>query len=521
MYTVKDVMSSTVVTIDPDATVSAAMREMKRQEINSLIVTLPDNVIGIVTQRDVVGKVVAAGLNPQQMTVREICTAPAVCITADTSLRECSARMMDLLVRRLPVVDEQHAVIGMIAETDIFMAVEERGWGPDELGESRLRSIGALARIRRMTVAEVMSKPVAMIAPAAAVSEALARMGERGISSLIVMPAAGTSAYGILTKRDVISKVVAPKRDPHRMKVSEIMSAPIYTIEPHVTLPQCAARMVAMGVRRLTVTQHGQPVGIISDSDIFRAVEGKRISPLDRTAAPPRQSIRHFTKSQVHSAADVMDRDALRVPYDMTVSDALASMDEHGVDVLLVEPPEGGGPLGIITQRDIISKVVAPERDPDALTVGEIRSTPVRAVTVHTPLSECSDLMTRKKIRRLLVKDGEEIVGIVSDTDIFAAVEVRGWAVEPEPSTESSDQPDAGTDSPEAPATPVAAAPDPERKPVSPKPMPAPTTAKPAALKPTPAATATKPAVKAPAAKQKPPARKPATAPKPAARKKR
>jgi isocitrate dehydrogenase len=430
-------MSSPVITIAPDASVSTAMREMKRREISSLVVPLEDDVIGIVTQRDVVGKVVAAGLNPQQMTVREICTAPAVSIAPDTSLRECSARMMDLKVRRLPVVDEDNRVVGIIGETDIFMAVEERGWGPDELGESKLRSIGALARIRRMKVAEVMSRPVAMIAHDVAVSEALARMAERGISSLIVLPQAGTNVYGILTKRDVISKVVARNRDPQRLKVSEIMSAPVFTIGPHITLPQCAARMVAMGVRRLTVTQNEQPVGIISDTDIFRAVEGKRVSPLDRVVSAPRVPIRHFTKSHVHSAADVMEREVLRVPYDTTVSEALATMETNNVIILLVLPSQTGGPLGIVTQRDIVSTVVAQERDPDALTVGEISSAPLRTVSPHASLSECSEIMTLKNIRRLPVKDGDDIVGIVSDTDIFAAVEERGWEVE----TEHGEQP--------------------------------------------------------------------------------
>src|SRR5437660_1483160 len=123
------------------------------------------------------------------------------------------------------------------------------------------------------TVKDVMSTTVVSIDPEASVSaamrgvkrrelpglivtvgvEVLARRGERGISSLIVLPEPGSTIYGILTKRDVISKVVARNRDPQRIRVNEIMSAPIYTIEPHVTLPQCAARMVAMGVRRLTV----------------------------------------------------------------------------------------------------------------------------------------------------------------------------------------------------------------------------------------------------------------------------
>lgn len=429
MYTVRDVMSSPVLTIAPDAAVNAAMHEMKRRDISSLIVPMPHGGYGIVTRRDVVGKVVAAGLDPQHMRVVDICTAPVVTIGPDTSLRECSARMMDLKVRRLPVVDAQHNLLGMITETDIFMAVEERGWGPDELGESKLRSIGALARIRRMTVAEVMSRPVAMIASDASVSDALARMAERGISSLVVQPPHGTTVYGIVTKRDIIGKVVARNHDPQALRVAEIMSSPIYTIAPHVTLPQCATRMVALGVRRLTVTEGEQPVGIISDTDIFRAVEGRRISPVERAQAAPRAPIRHITKSHVHTAADVMGREALYVNADATVSAALALMEAQNVESLLVRPAAGGA-IGIVTQRDIVSQVVAQERDPDTLTVGEISSSPLTTVAPNTSINDCSELMTRRNIRRLPVQAGADIIGIVRDTDIFAAVEERGWEAE-------------------------------------------------------------------------------------------
>lgn len=430
MYTVKDVMSAPVETIAHDAPVSEAMHTMKRKEMSSLIVPMPDGRYGIVTQRDIVGKVVAAGLDPDAASVADICTAPIATVAQDASLRECSARMMDLKVRRLPVVNAANELIGIITETDIFVAVEERGWGPDQLGGSKLRVIGTLARIRRTKVEDVMSKPIAMIAADTLVAAALERMAERGISSLIVQPQAGGGVYGIVTKRDIIGKVVAQNRDPQTLRVSQIMSSPIFTIPPHVTLPQCAARMVDLGVRRLTVEHNTQPVGIISDTDIFRAVEGRRTSPLDRTQAS-RPAIRHITKSHVHTAADVMDRQARRVPYATRVSAALATMEAENIFSLLVEPKKTGGPLGIVTQRDIVSKVVAQERDPERLTIGEICSAPLTTVSPETPIGECSEIMTRRNIRRLPVRDGDDIIGIVSDTDIFAAVEERGWEAEP------------------------------------------------------------------------------------------
>ena len=306
------------------------------------------------------------------------------------------------------------------------MAVEERGWGPDVLGESKLRVIGTLARIRRTRVAEVMSKPVAMIEADAKVSEALARMAERGISSIIVLPQPGTSVYGIATKHDIIGKVVAQNRNPDQMRVAEIMSAPLYTIAPHVTLPQCAARMVELGVRRLSVTHDETPVGIVSDTDLFRAVEGRRISPLDRPARAAPAPIRHITKSHVHTAADVMGREAVYIGDDATVSQALALMEAQDVLSLLVKPRAGGN-IGIVTQRDIISKVVAQERDPDALRVREIASWTITTVSPETSIAECSQLMIERHIRRLPVAEGGEIIGIVRDTDIFQAVEERGW----------------------------------------------------------------------------------------------
>ncbi|MBI5876440.1 MAG: CBS domain-containing protein [Chloroflexi bacterium] len=471
MYTVKNVMSSPVHTIAPETPVSDAMHTMKQLDKSSLVVPMPDGSFGIVTQRDIVGKVIAGGRDPEQTRVADICTAPIATIQQEASLRECSARMMDLKVRRLPVLDDARQLAGIITETDIFVAVEERGWGPDQLGSSKLRLIGTLARIRRTTVEDVMSKPVAQVAPDATVASALAQMAAQGISSLIVTPEAGAARYGIVTKRDIISKVVAANRDPAALHVAAIMSAGLYTIAPHVTLPQCAARMVELGVRRLTVTQDGHPVGIISDTDIFRVVEGRRGGPLDRRPLP-RPDFRHITRSHVHTAADVMERQALRVPPGTTVSTALELMEAHGILSLLIEPRRVGGPLGIVTQRDIVSKIVAQERDPDELTVGEICSSPLITVTLHTSIGECSDIMTRLNIRRLPVQDGDDIVGIVSDTDIFAAVEERGWEAEPS-APDSTRAPQAAPAQPKVPArrkTPVKRVARSTRKPAPKKP---------------------------------------------------
>ncbi len=129
----------------------------------------------------------------------------------------------------------------------------------------------------------------------------------------------------------------------------------------------------------------------------------------------------------MYTVASVMKKPVARIPATATVAEAIHRMHERGISSILVEPQGPGRPYGIMTKRDVLSKVVAPGKDPEKLRVADLMSSPVITVAASTPLRECSALMLEKDIRRLLVVEGTEIVGIVSDTDIFAAVEERGW----------------------------------------------------------------------------------------------
>ena len=129
----------------------------------------------------------------------------------------------------------------------------------------------------------------------------------------------------------------------------------------------------------------------------------------------------------MYTVASVMKKPVARIPATATVAEAIHRMHERGISSILVEPQGPGRPYGIMTKRDVLSKVVAPGKDPEKLRVADLMSSPVITVPPSTPLRECSALMLEKDIRRMLVAQGGEIIGIVSDTDIFAAVEERGW----------------------------------------------------------------------------------------------
>jgi len=129
-HLVRDWMSSPVVVVDPDSSVSYAMTLMRRRNIHSLIVDISDKnpAYGIVTTTDISERIVAGGRNPAETTVREIMSGPIVTGQADWTLMECSQFLEKHKFHHLPIVDERGTLIGLISATDIFISVEEQGW---------------------------------------------------------------------------------------------------------------------------------------------------------------------------------------------------------------------------------------------------------------------------------------------------------------------------------------------------------------------------------------------------------
>jgi len=129
-HTVRDWMSTPVVVVDPDTSVSHAMTLMRRRNIHSVVVDIGEknSVYGIVTTTDIRDKIVLAGRDPANTRVREIMSGPIVTGSADWSLMECSRVMNEHKFHHLPIADEHGTLVGLISATDIFMAVEEAGW---------------------------------------------------------------------------------------------------------------------------------------------------------------------------------------------------------------------------------------------------------------------------------------------------------------------------------------------------------------------------------------------------------
>jgi CBS domain-containing protein len=101
---------------------------------------------------------------------------------------------------------------------------------------------------------------------------------------------------------------------------------------------------------------------------------------------------------------------------DMNVADAASIMKAQDVGALPVT--ENGGLVGVVTDRDLVLRVVAERQNPMDVRVGDIATRSTVTVTPDTKLSDARELMQQHRIRRLPVTKGEEIVGILSLGDV-------------------------------------------------------------------------------------------------------
>jgi len=120
----------------------------------------------------------------------------------------------------------------------------------------------------RMLVKDVMSSPPITVNEGETVERVAQLMDKYNVGCVIVTSKKG-KPLGIITERDLIIRVLARNALPSKLKVEEVMTSPLITIDPDETLNEAARRMSRLNIRRLGVMYKGELVGIISSKDIL------------------------------------------------------------------------------------------------------------------------------------------------------------------------------------------------------------------------------------------------------------
>jgi len=248
---------------------------------------------------------------------------------------------------------------------------------------------------RYKEVKHIMSQDVVTITPEASMAEAAGIMGERHIGSLIVTKY--ETPVGIVTERDLLSKVLALGKDPMEEKVEAVMSYPLITIGQAAKIKE-AARMMIQKKGRLAVFDKGKLVGVLTASDLVR-------------------SLPEVPETEV-KVDDFMTKEVVTADEKTTVVSIAKIMGEERIGSVIIT--RKGKPFGIFTERDLLTTFLVKGK-PLIGKVGKETSSPLVTAPSGTSVHKAAAIMVLKKIRRLPIAAENNLVGIITARDLVEA----------------------------------------------------------------------------------------------------
>jgi len=256
---VGDIMTEDVATVCPGSSVVSAAKIMSDKNISCIIVSsvrcpAEDNgdLSGIITETDLLKRAVAEGNDFRRMTVEQIMSSPVRSLPRNLSVLEAGRIMEAENIRRLIVLEEKR-LVGIVTQTDIVRVLASYSMWKD--------------------VSKLMTSDVAAIASSATVKEAAKVMASRDISCLVAMD--NNDVVGIFTERDLLKRVIALKRNPAQTILKNVMSSPVASIPSNYSIPSASKMMEKMRIRRLLVMHDRTLLGVVTQTDILKAIKGR------------------------------------------------------------------------------------------------------------------------------------------------------------------------------------------------------------------------------------------------------
>jgi len=247
---VGDVMNHDVVTTDPEETVRGAAHRMAEKGISSVVIVDRGQVMGILTETDLVRRVCNGRYDLEKTSVAEVMSCPVITTGEHESVLAAGEIMERNRVKRLPVLRGDE-VVGIVTQTDIVRVLTSSG--------------------TRQKVSEIMSRGVFGIQRSETVASAAGLMSLHGISSVVIFD--GGEVVGVFTERDFLKRVIAAGRAADKTRVEEVMSSSVMSVSPEYAVFNAKKVMESTDIQRLAVVEGGKVLGIVTQTDIFMAIK--------------------------------------------------------------------------------------------------------------------------------------------------------------------------------------------------------------------------------------------------------
>lgn len=258
---VKDFMHRYLEVVPRETTVAFAAERMGIRRIGCVLVESGDphrGPVGIVTETDLMRKVLANGADPTVTLVEQVMNSPIVTISGERSMLDASHAMETNHIRHLCVVEGEE-IVGLISVRDLVRSFVDADGGPVSELDQVYRPLGVLMATSLVTIRSEES-----------VFAAAQLMREKRIGSLLTVEAG--EIVGIVTESDLVRKAMVPNQEADNIRVSAVMSSPLLSIDINRTIRDASKVMAERAVRHLAVRENGKIVGVLSIRDLVKMV---------------------------------------------------------------------------------------------------------------------------------------------------------------------------------------------------------------------------------------------------------
>jgi len=277
---IRTVMSKDVVTAGVHETVSWVARKMAKGGVSCIVVMEGKKICGIFTERDLVRGIAKDADGSGAATMADRMSSPVETIGLQVPVLDAAELMESKGIKRLPVLAGDE-MVGIVTQTDIT------------------RGLVLLSPLE--SISDVMSGNLATVNASQTVAEAARTMSERDISCVVAVE--NGAAVGVLTEKDLVKFLIDTEHKPSETPVSQVMSTPVRCVPPACSVLSANQKMSALRLRRLVVADGQTPRGVVSQSDIMRAVRAE----FERAQAERNSVLSAITEHVQHIGGEVAE----------------------------------------------------------------------------------------------------------------------------------------------------------------------------------------------------------------------
>ncbi|PIN70009.1 hypothetical protein COV93_03180 [Candidatus Woesearchaeota archaeon CG11_big_fil_rev_8_21_14_0_20_43_8] len=240
---------------------------------------------------------------------------------------------------------------------------------------------------------------------------------------------------GLITERDFTQKVLTADVDASRFTASEMMSPGIISLESNATIVTAIGLMKKNGFRRIPVMEDGKLVGLVTQTDILLAsmsfLEKLQNEMNNNSVDMDEYKELLSTSSELYNMPEkdvTVDDTVDKIMIQKVFIESVKTLVSESANVMAdkrygcVIVMKGSSPVGIVSEKDLIKKVVLGKLDPEKITLGQVMTSPIFSVRTTTKISEATEIMKSKGFKRLPVVDDGILKGIVTQSDVRLAM---------------------------------------------------------------------------------------------------